>query len=249
MVVLPLVLLVVMQPSRRVEIVPVAAHCTLAYRFSSIRAKRSSYPGSARYPPFLNRYFSNIPGALLLSRPSSLEHSLALATVAEVAMEALAGSCLVVAEATAGAVATLGGTVAVENVLTGGTLLLGAVRTAVAQIALAPDVLGGIPRRLIGGTGGLGKGLLRHADATVGALVGAQGALAGHTVVSLEALALAAPAVADALVGALHPGVGVVGADNVSRPGSSHGTCTKGAVSSSVSGLAERVAMTATLVV
>ena len=160
-----------------------------------------------------------------------------------------ADALLVVAKATAGAVATLGGTVAVENVLAGGALLLGAVRTAVAQIALAPDVLGGIPRRLIGGTGGLGQGLLRHADATVGALVGAQGALAGHTVVSLEALALAAPAVADALVGALHPGVGVVGADNVSRPGSSHGTCTKGAVSSSVSGLAERVAMTATLVV
>ena len=142
----------------------------------------------------------------------------------------LADALLVVAKATAGAVAALGGTVAVEHVLTGGALLLGAVRTTVAQIALAPDVLGGIPRRLVGGTGGLGQGLLRHADATVGALVGTQGALAGHAVVPLEALALAAPAVANALVGALHPGVGVVGADNVSRPGRPHRACAKGAI-------------------
>jgi len=115
-------------------------------------------------------------------------------------MEALADTLLVVAKAAAGTVTALGGAVAVENVIPGRTLLLGAVGAAVAQIALAPNVLGGIPWSLVGGTGSLGQSLLRHADAPVGAFVGTEGALAGHAVVALEALALAGPAVANALV-------------------------------------------------
>ena len=156
-------------------------------------------------------------------------------------MEALADTLLVVAKATAGAVTSLGGTVAVENVLARRALLLGAVRSAVAQIALAPDVLGGIPRCLVGGTGGLGQSLLRHADASVGAFVGTESTLAGHAIVPLEALALALLAVANALVGALRARVGIVGTDDISGPGIATGTGAKAAVVARVGGFSEGV--------
>ena len=156
-------------------------------------------------------------------------------------MEALADTLLVVAKATAGAVTSLGGTVAVENVLAGGTLLLGAVRSAVAQIALAAYVLGGIPRSLVGGTGRLGQSLLRHADASVGAFVGTESTLAGHTVVPLEAPALAALTVANALVGALRTRVGIVGADDISGPGVPTGASAKAAIVARIGGFSEGV--------
>ena len=156
-------------------------------------------------------------------------------------MEALTNTLLVVTKATAGAVTSLGGTVTIENVLAGGTLLLGAVRSAVAQIALAPDVLGGIPRSLVGGTGRLGQSLLRHADASVGAFVGTESALAGHAVVPLEAPALAALTVANALVGALCARVGIVGTNDISGPGVATGTCAKAAIVARVGGFSEGV--------
>ena len=154
-------------------------------------------------------------------------------------MEALANTLLVVAKATAGAVTSLGGTVAVENVLAGRTLLLGAVRSAVAQIALAPDVLGGIPRSLVGGTGRLGQSLLRHADASVGAFVGTKSTLAGHAVVPLEAPALAALTVANALVGTLRARVGIVGTDDISGPGVPAGARAKAAIVAGVGGFSQ----------
>lgn len=156
-------------------------------------------------------------------------------------MEALADTLLVVTKATAGAVTSLGGTVAVENVLTRGAFLLGAVRTAVAQVALAPDVLGGIPRSLVGGASGLGQSLLRHANASVGTFVRAEGALAGHAVVPLEAPAFAALTIANALVGTLRARVGIVGTDDISGPGVSTGACAKAAIVACVSGFSQRV--------
>ena len=164
-------------------------------------------------------------------------------------MEALADTLLVVTKATAGAVTSLGGTVTVENVLARGTLLLGAVRSAVAQIALASDVLGGIPRSLVGGTGGLGQSLLRHADASVGAFVGTEGTFAGHAVVPLEALALSFLAIANALVGALRARVGIVGTDDVSSPGISTGAGAKAAIVAGVGGFSEGVQVAMALVV
>lgn len=164
-------------------------------------------------------------------------------------MEALADTLLVVAKATAGAVTSLGGTVTVENVLAGGTLLLGAVRSAIAQIALASDVLGGIPRSLVGGTGRLGQSLLRHADASVGAFVGTEGTLAGHAVVPLEALALATFTIANALVGALRARVGIVGTDDISGPGVATGACAKAAIVADVGGFSEAVTMALALVI
>merc|ERR1719263_1687173 len=129
-------------------------------------------------------------------RPLS-EDGLVLAARAVVADKALAEARGVVADAAARAVAALRVAVALEHVRARGALLQRAVGTAEAEVAHAADVLHRVPR---GGVGlaRLGRQLLLGvADAAARAVVGAHGALARDAVVVLEALALAALAVAD----------------------------------------------------
>merc|ERR1719375_1468630 len=85
-----------------------------------------------------------------------------------------------------------------------------AVRSAVAEVAHAAHVLHGVPRGIVGLVGIGGELLLGVAEAVVGAVAGAHGALARDTVVVVEAVALAGLAVACALVRALDRRVGFV---------------------------------------
>ena len=79
-------------------------------------------------------------------------------------------------------------------------------------------MLHSVPGRGVGAARLGSQVLFRPAGAAVIAVVGAQRALAGHTVVAREAGAGAAGAVAGSLVGALHPGMQVVGVHHVSHP-------------------------------
>ena len=93
-------------------------------------------------------------------------------------------------------------------------------------------MLEGIPGGGVGGSVsvGSGKGGLGEADSAVVAVGGAHGPLAGHALVSVEALALAGLAVARSLVGALNAGVSIVGLGGNSSPGEAHGAGAEGAV-------------------
>jgi len=94
-------------------------------------------------------------------------------------------------------------------------------------------VLHGIPG---GGVSAASLGsqvLLRPAGAAVITVVGAQGALAGHTVIAGEAAASAGGAVAGSLVGALSPGMQIVGIDHLTHPGEVLGAGAQGAVGTS----------------
>jgi len=61
--------------------------------------------------------------------------------------------------------------------------------------------------------------LLSEANARITASVGADGTLAGNTIIVSEASAFAGSAVANALVGALNYGVGVISVDYCTDPG------------------------------
>merc|ERR1719453_1583868 len=143
---------------------------------------------------------------------------LVLAAGAVVADEALAEARAVVADATAGAVATLGVAVAAEHIRTRWALLERAVRAAEAEVADAAHVLHRVPRRGVRLVRLRRQLLLRVADATAVAVVGAHGTLARDAVVVVKAVALARLAVAHALVRALHPRVGLVRADRDGHP-------------------------------
>ena len=80
--------------------------------------------------------------------------------------------------------------------------------------------------------------LLRPAGTTVVAIVGADGSLASNTFVSWETLAGANFSVAEASVGALRPGVEVIGVDNIANPCKVLGAGSKRAVRASPLGLA-----------
>lgn len=77
----------------------------------------------------------------------------------------------------------------------------------------------GIPRGGISAASLIGELLLGETNTGVGALVGADGALASDAVVVGVAHALASVSVAAALVGALHDGVGVISILDISDPG------------------------------
>ena len=160
------------------------------------------------------------------------EDCLVLAFVSIVSGEALAESLTVVADSTSRAVTSLGVSVSEEDIRSGGALLEGAVRATEAKIALATDMLKGIPSSGVGGSISVGgsKGGLGKADSAVVAVRGTHGPLAGHTLVSVEALTLSGLAVAGSLVGALHTWVSIVGSDSSCRPGKALGAGTEGAV-------------------
>jgi len=172
-----------------------------------------------------------------------------LALGTEVSSEALAETTRVIADAAAGAVAAPLVTVAEEHVRSRWALLKGAVRTTVAQVTNAANMLHCVPWRVVG-LGSLSSELLLGvADTTAGAVVRANSTLAGDAVVVLEALALAGLAVTDALVGALNLRVCLVGGGSDSDPCSSLWACAKRAVVLSPSGVAVRAGVAHALVV
>ena len=159
-----------------------------------------------------------------------------MALVSIVSSEALAESLAVVADSTSGAVTSLGVSVSEKDISSRGALLEGAVRSTEAKVALASDVLEGIPRSGVDGgssrssTVGGGKGGLGEADSTPVAVGGAHGPLASHALIAIVALALSGLAVTGSLVGALDGRVSIVGSDGNGGPGEALRAGTEGAV-------------------
>ena len=169
------------------------------------------------------------------------EDGLVLALVSVVSGEALAQALGVVADSTAGAVTSLVGSVAEENIVATGALHEGAVRATEAKVALAAHVFLGIPCSIavdaiggaspgIGGASSGSEGRLGHAHAPAVAVGRADGALARHALVVLEALAFAGLAVARALVGALNRRVSLIGGRGSGDPRGALGARAEGAV-------------------
>ena len=152
---------------------------------------------------------------------------LALTPSSVVSLEALAHTITVVADATAGAVASLNISVSAKDISARGALLKGAVRSTEAEVAMAAHGLvvvpgaddrgavslsdGGGDGGAVGGASRGGKGRLRRADAAAGAVIRANSTLTSDTLVTVEANALAGFGVAGALIGALSRGVGLIG--------------------------------------
>jgi len=153
-----------------------------------------------------------------------------LATVAEVASEALAEASRVVADAAARAVTALLVTVAEEHIRAGRAFFQGAVRASEAKIAHATHVLHRVPRSIVSLVSFRRQLLLSVADTAARAVVRAHGALARNAVVVLEALAFTRLAVAEALVGALHLRVCLVGSRRYGDPRRSLRACARGAI-------------------
>lgn len=142
---------------------------------------------------------------LKLTKNASLaENRLMLAPVSKVSSEACAKTRSKVANATSRAVASFGTSVPAENILSRGAFLLRTIRSAVPIIALATEVLVGIPRsgvrRALKGR----ERFLGQANSASGAIVGAERTFARLSVVVLEAPAFAGLAIAKSLVGAFH---------------------------------------------
>jgi len=155
---------------------------------------------------------------------------LVLALGTEVTSEALAETSRVVTDAAARAVAALLVTVAEEHIRSRRALLKGAVRTTVAQVTNAANMLHCVPRSRVG-LGSLScKLLLGVADTASGAVVRAHGALASDAVVVVEAFALAGLAVADTLVRAFNFRVGFVCGGGDGYPSGGLWACSKRAV-------------------
>ena len=127
-----------------------------------------------------------------------------LALGTEVAREALAQTSRVVADAAAGAVATLRVPVAHEDVGAGRALLEGAVRSAESHVANAAHVLHGIPRRVVGLVCLYSELLLRVANSSASTVVGAHRAFARNAIVVLKALTLTGLTVANAFIRAFY---------------------------------------------
>jgi len=89
-------------------------------------------------------------------RTHSLQHRLILTTVAKVAEEAFAYALRVVAETSARAIPSFGGTIAIQYILARRTFLERTVGASVSDVALASNMLGGIPGVIVGSTGRLG---------------------------------------------------------------------------------------------
>eukprot|EP00621_Florenciella_sp_RCC1693_P007735 CAMPEP_0182530082 /NCGR_PEP_ID=MMETSP1323-20130603/5653_1 /TAXON_ID=236787 /ORGANISM="Florenciella parvula, Strain RCC1693" /LENGTH=185 /DNA_ID=CAMNT_0024739347 /DNA_START=101 /DNA_END=659 /DNA_ORIENTATION=- len=117
------------------------------------------------------------------------ENNLVLASVSMVPCEAFAQSRLVIAQATAGAVAALLVAVSHHKVGAGRALLEGAVRAAVACVAHAPGRLLCVPWGRVRFARLLGEHLLSVADTVLVTIVRAHGPLARYPVIVVEALA------------------------------------------------------------
>lgn len=172
-----------------------------------------------------------------------------LATCAKVTREALAQTGGVVAETTARAVATLGGTIAAKHIIASGALLQRAVGAAESCIAHAADVLHGIPRLIVVATSLNSELLLGVADTAAAAVVGADGTLASNSCIVVVADTLAGLAVASTLARALNGGVHIVGACNMADPGITLGTRALRAVSTNPCGLAVGACVTQAAIV
>jgi hypothetical protein len=90
---------------------------------------------------------------------------------------------------------------------------------------------------------------LGPASAAIIAVVGADSALAGHSFVSGEALALTSATVTDSFVGALNPGMEVVRVHNASNPSEILGAGTLRAVRASPLSLAVNTSVASAIVV
>jgi hypothetical protein len=159
------------------------------------------------------------------------ENCLVLAPVSKISLEARAETGSKIAVATSRAVTSFGTSIPAENIFPGRALLLRTIRATVPIIALAPKVFVGVPWsgvcRAVQGS----KSLLGHANSTSGAIIGAKRALAGLSVIILEAPALSRRAIAKSLVGAFHSRVSLVLAfHNLGRPGITLGTSPQGAI-------------------
>ena len=123
--------------------------------------------------------------------PNLTQDSLVFALCAVVALEARTRAGLVIAETTAGAVASGLVTLALEHICTGGALDQGAVGAAAAKIAYTANVLRGIPGGRIGPASLRRQLALREAHTSLGAIVRARRSLARNTLVVLETRACA----------------------------------------------------------
>lgn len=141
-----------------------------------------------------------------------------------------AGSISEVTDSTTGAITSSLVAITIQGVSARGTFLELTGRSTVSGVTEATNVLHGIPGSLVSAPSLVSQVLLRPARTTVVTVIGAGRTLARNAVVSREALAGAGLAVARALVGALHPGVEVVGVDDITDPGEIAGAGAEGAV-------------------
>jgi hypothetical protein len=153
-----------------------------------------------------------------------------LAPGTEESSEARAGTIAEVAFATARALTASLGTISIKRVSSGRALLEIAGRSSVSLVANAPNVLHSIPGLAVCTIGTAREVLLGPASSTVVTVVRADGTLTRNTFVSCKALALSSAAIADTLVGALSPGVEVVGVDHITDPGKVLGASSQGAI-------------------
>jgi len=160
-----------------------------------------------------------------------------LASGSEETSEARAGTISVVAFTTARALTASLSTISIKRVRTRRALLEVAGGSSVSLIADATNVFHRVPGSAVSAVGTGSKVLLGPASSTIVTVVRADGTLASNTLVASKALALTSGAVAHTLVGALRPGVEVVGIDNVTNPGKVLGASSQGAIRASPLGL------------
>ena len=141
-----------------------------------------------------------------------------MASGAVVTGKARACAVVIVADSSTRAVTSSLVAISVDRVSTRGTLLQLAAGSPVSCIAEASDMLQGIPGKLVRSTTLAGQVLLRPAGSSVIAIVRACGTLASNTIITREARAGASLAIAGALVGALRPGVHIVGIHHLTDP-------------------------------
>ena len=170
---------------------------------------------------------------LLGSSALLAEYGLVLAPVSKVSREAITETSGVLANAAPRAIASFGAAVPAEDVRSRGAFLLGTIRAAISDVALATDVFLRVPWRDVGRALQGRERLERQADSASGAIVGTLRAFAGLAVVILEAPAFSCLAIAKSLVGAFHEGMSLVFPFHcLGRPSGTLGTSPQGAVMS-----------------
>lgn len=132
--------------------------------------------------------------------------------------ETSAGTIRVVAFSTARAVTAGFISISIKRVGSRRALLEIAGRATVTLVADAPNVFHRIPGSAVCTVSTGSKVLLRPASSTIVTVVRAYGTLARNTLVTSKALALTSVAIADTFVGALSPGVKIVGIDHITNP-------------------------------
>lgn len=123
--------------------------------------------------------------------------------------------------------------ISVKRIGTRRALLELAGGSSISGIAEASNVFHVVPRGIVGPARFDSQVLLGPASTTVVTVVRASGTLACNTIIAREARACAGLAVARPLVGALDPGMQVVGVDHLSDPSKVAGASAKRAVGTS----------------